>query len=367
MNPSLPHFVALHLLALACSAAVLGLCLFFRGLRFFVRAPFAAGSLEPVASAAEPGHAAIHGTATGIRTLSAPLTGTECYVYRTSVWQRESNKNNQWKNVAEETGHVTFLIEGATGTVSVEPLGADLDLRKYFTREYGAPSSGETAIPERLAAFLARNGLALDRETRVEESWLEPATQVFVTGTLTENRGNTSAETKEGATGTAQRELSPQTKDTGTPALPPEIIRLSSGPLPTTTTQMSQQSKIAAALSRAGMAQTDIWASRETSASSVSSIAVAERPQPDPGSALQTSAGPVNLPAGPLQSDPPSALPRLTFIKGANDPSFVISNHSEPEYPMLDYKSVALVIVGSGLTVLGLFILMLGHHLPWVR
>jgi len=322
----------------------------------------------------------------GTRTLSAALTGKECYVYRTWVWQRDPEKKNEWKNVAEETGHITFLIQDPTGELSVEPFGAELDLRQTYSREYPCPSSSEAGISERVAGFLKRNGVALDRPTCVEEACLEPAAQVFVSGTLTENLDKPNAAvgvtaSKEDVTG---KELA--SKDAGdalrelshTEAAPnlavlgrgPEIIRLASGSASTCTTQMTQQEKIAAALSRAGLARDDVWAAAENCAPCISSIVVAEERQPRAGAALQTATATPNPAASQAEDDAvlaPVPAPRLSFAKGATDSKFVISNRAEPDYPTLEYKAVALVVVGSGLSVFGLYFLLLGHGLPWLR
>lgn len=200
VNPSFLHFIALNRLALVgCSATGLGLAFFFFGVRVFARKYFGGHESRLSIRAAAPGPAAIFGRATGARTLAAPITASPCFVYRTAIWQREPTGKNEWKNAAEETGCLTFLLEDSTGQLLVEPLGAKLDLRQHFSKEYDSPASSanhssgrpspdqipiQNAIPERVANFLARNGITLDRPTRIEECCLEPATSVFITGTL---------------------------------------------------------------------------------------------------------------------------------------------------------------------------------------
>ena len=52
------------------------------------------------------GPATFAGTAGGQRTLSAPITGKECYVYRAIIWQQEPDDKAEWKSIAEETGYL---------------------------------------------------------------------------------------------------------------------------------------------------------------------------------------------------------------------------------------------------------------------
>ncbi len=392
MNPSLLNFVAQNHLALgAYSAGGLGLYLFLRGFQLFVLKPVVGQFPKIVVSAATPGPALIAGSAVGLRTLAAPITGKECYVYRTSIWQQESGGKKEWKNVAEETGHLTFLIEDPTGTLLVEPLGAEVDLRPDFREEYTPPSSSSPPSepktdPELIESFLGRNGIKLDRPTRIEESCLQHRSSVFVAGTLSETSAfptpDSSCNQRVGIGGSTipdaageprkplRRESNPPL---AVPAQRPEVIRLASGAVPSSTLQMSQQSKIAAALSRAGLAQTDVWTAPEISAPSVSSVAVTQRTSSDSSSGFQMSVPTANSvsnghpqPASTFESTP-APSPRFTCSKGADDSIFIISNHSQFELPApLGWKSIALVIAGSSLTVLGLCILLLGR-LPGIQ
>src|ERR1700691_744161 len=214
VNSSFLQFISANELTLAadCAAGV-GMCFFFCGVQLFARKPSSARASKTTVSAATPGLAAISGKATGPRTLAAPISGKSCYVYRTSIWQLESDGKKEWKNVAEETGHVTFLIEDETGELSVEPSGAELDLRQNLSEEYGSPLSSSSkapketrdqpsssdqlsnsdqpsngkAIPHAVSNFLGRNGITLDRPTRVEEYCLQPEQPIFVTGTVIRN------------------------------------------------------------------------------------------------------------------------------------------------------------------------------------
>ncbi len=93
--PSLLHFIAVNHLALgAYGAAVLGLCLFLRGLQLFARNRSSGRAPNVSVSAAIPGPATVSGAASGSRTLTAPITGKPCFVYRTSIFQRNPTVRN---------------------------------------------------------------------------------------------------------------------------------------------------------------------------------------------------------------------------------------------------------------------------------
>ncbi|MGA9556606.1 MAG: hypothetical protein WBR11_07120 [Terriglobales bacterium] len=416
MNPSFLHFIALNRLVLeGCSAAGLGLAFCFFGVRLLASRYFRGHRSRLRISAASPGAAAIFGRATGPRTLAAPITGSPCYVYRTSIWQQEPGGKSEWKKAAEETGCLTFLLEDSTGQLLVEPLGAELDLRQNFGEEYGSAASSanqpshqpatQNPIPERLASFLARHGVTVDRPTRIEECCLEPATPVFITGTLTSDTDR-SLQTNQSA-----RDANTRDKDASIQNAPansssaanassprgdtdlvlassskPEVIRLTSGSAPSSTLQMTQQAKIAAALNRAGIAQADLWAStdaaspgtqREAATNSRAIFAAppttdsASTPASSPNNGNSRSERPESEPAKVDYSQPtptsasptgstPIPRPSLTMTKGSNDAPFLISNQSGLP-TSLGWTSVLLVMMGTGLTAFGLQVLLLEY------
>jgi len=399
VNPSFLHFIALYRLVLeGCSAAGLGLAFCFFGVRLFARRYFHGHRSRLRINAATAGPAAIFGRATGPRTLAAPITGSPCYVYRTSIWQREPGAGSEWKRAAEETGCLTFLLEDSTGQLLVEPLGAELDLRQSFSEEFGPESSSanqpsglsspdqsshqpstQNPIPDRIASFLARNGITPDRPIRIEECCLEPATPVFITGMLTGDALNQDrsiqadpaargddASVRPGSVNSssaANASASSPHRDTDlvlASSSKPEVIRLTSGSAPSSTLQMTQQAKIAAALTRAGIGQADLWAStdarnnpgtqRDAATNSRANLAgptTAANSQPDPASTSPTGSAPTSRPA-------------LTMTKGTGDALFLISNQSN--HPTsLGWTSVLLVVMGTSLTAFGLQVLLLEY------
>ena len=357
MNPSFFQFISENHLTLAagCAAGV-GMCFFFCGVQMFARKRPSGQAPSLMVGEARPGLAAISGKSAGTRTLAAPISGMPCYVYRAVVWQLDSEGKGEWKNVAEETGHVTFLIEDETGELLVEPTGAEFDLCQSLSGEYGSPSSS-SSVPEAVANFLARNGVTLDRPTRVEEYCLQPETPVVVTGTVIENSAlpaNAVAPFSAESPRNLEQAAAARGAARGVDNLrqwQPEVIRLASGPAPQSTTQMTQQAKIAAALARAGLASPDMWTTSEGSLQAINALIDSHsRPnQSPPDSKPDASA------------TPEVSLTTMTITKGPNDTAFIISNLQPAPENSLGWQSVALVLAGSTLTTLSLYVLLLAH------
>jgi E3 Ubiquitin ligase len=388
VNVCLLLFVPMNRLTLtACFAAVAGLYFFFHGFQVFARKRSLAHPPASTVLTASPGPAAISGMATGPYTLSAPLTGQRCFLYQTTAWQQSaSGRRQEWEKVAEETLHLPFFVEDSTGQLLVEPLGAEFDLHQNLREEYGLSlSSGQANIPPRVSVFLARRGIAFGRPIRVEERSLQPDTPVFIAGTVTENPGIQVRPYSPGADDTRRDDLDrATTASSAQPASRPEIIRLSSGPVPSSTTAMTQQAKIAAALTRAGITKPEAWDAAGVPMPSFSAegVVVEERAQP-------ADEAPESLPVRgadrtrtdhtksdqrkPAQSPPDAGArfnlsPLLVLMKGAENPFFVISCHAQPELThSLGWKSVAMVVGGTGLTLLGVYVLLLMQHLRWGR
>jgi E3 Ubiquitin ligase len=330
---------------LACFVAAAGLYICFQGFQLLLLRHAPEHSSASTIRTASLGATEISGTASGPYTLSAPITGERCYLYQTTVWQQsKSARTQQWEMVTEQTLHLPFFLEDSTGQLLVEPLGADVDLPADFHDEYGPMSSSrEGNIPPRISVFLARHGITLDRPTRVEERLIQPDTQVFIAGTLAENPG------------IRVRPFSPPADDSqpnrlfrgSTASTPrPEIVRLAGGPAPSSTTQMTQQAKIAAALNRAGINKPEAW----------DVAGVPFQREPSQGLALEENVQPEAV-SGP-------EIPPLVLMKGPDDAPFAISGHSQPEpAPSPVGKSIAMFLGGAALTALGIYVMLLDLHL----
>src|SRR3984957_19773545 len=131
----------------------------------------------------------ITGMATGPHTIPAGITGEPCFYYRAMAWQlRQSGRSKQWRKVADESLYVPFFLEDSTGRMLVDPQGAELDVHRNFKGEIGGSLfASRDMMPENIAMYLLRNGLAGAEATRIEEYCIKPDYPLFVLGTLGAN------------------------------------------------------------------------------------------------------------------------------------------------------------------------------------
>jgi len=364
VNVPLSLFIPInHLTILSLVAILGGLYFFFLGFQLLARKRLLLATPTSKVRSAALGLVEVNGMAAGPYTMPAPITGKPCFLYHTSAWQQRAGKKEEWEKVADETLHLPFFIDDGTGQLLIEPLGADLDLRRDFREEYASlffasnSFSNQADVPPRVSVFLSRHGIVPARRLRIEERLIKPEDALFIAGTLTENPG------------VAVQPFSPRdarmdvpVKDVPTDSfseqLPAaQVIKLHGGTAPSTTQEMSQQSKIAAALTRAGITKPEAW-----SAAGIpyQSAAVAENalptPVPAPGEERRREE---------LRHQDQSGLsgfnltPPVVLMKGANDPTFVISFRSQQEFvSAVGWKSAAMVWGGAAITLLGLYTLL---------
>jgi hypothetical protein len=125
-----------QIIALALPALV-GTCLLVRGVLLLADKRPKSAAISKV-NGITPGDVAVYGTATGPYSITAPITGKNCYLYRTAVWQQKKAEAQGWEKVADETLHVPFFLEDSTGQLLIEPLGADLQIPISLREEYAA-------------------------------------------------------------------------------------------------------------------------------------------------------------------------------------------------------------------------------------
>jgi hypothetical protein len=367
-------FIAINELTILSSLAIAGgLYFFFFGFRLLDRKRLLLTTPTSKIRSAALGLVEVNGMAAGPYTMSAPITGKPCFLYHTTAWQQRDGKKEEWDKVADETLHLPFFIDDSTGQLLVEPLGADLDLHRDFREEYATSffssnfSSDEDGVPPRVSVFLSRHGIVPARRLRIEERSIKPEDVLFIAGTLTENPG------------VQVRSFSPRSDyshnsapNNSSEQLPaPQIIRLANGSSPSTTQEMSQQAKIAAALTRAGITKPEAW-----SAAGVpyQTVAVEENAPPAPVFAHNSTHDEERRPETRLKEarlpeDQPkpsdfNLTPPVVLMKGANNPTFVISFRSQKEFvSALAWKSAAMVWGGAAITLLGLYMLLLQMEL----
>jgi hypothetical protein len=342
-------FIAINRLSIFSLAAIAGgLYFFFTGFRLLARKRLLLTTPTSKIRSAALGLVEVSGVAIGPHTMPAPITGSPCFLYHTTAWLQRAGKKDEWEKVADETLHLPFFIDDSTGQLLIEPLAAELDLHRDFREEYASSffSSDLDQVPPRVSVFLSRHGIVPSRHLRIEERSIKPDDPLFVAGTLMENPG------------VQLRPPSPPNDSnliSGTnnrfPA--PQIIKLSSGAPPAAIQDMSQQAKIAAALTRAGINRPEAWTAA--------------------GVPYQTVAIEENAPeaaVNPLNGNSSNAFdlrPPVVLMKGENNPTFVISYRSQQEFvSALAWKSAAMIWGGAAAAMIGLYMLLVQMQMAWV-
>jgi hypothetical protein len=349
---------------------VIGLCagvgLFFYGFRLLQRRRLILDTPMSKIRSASLGMVEISGLATGPYTLTAPVTQRQCYYYRTLVWEwKQSGKNKQWVKIAGECLHVPFFIEDATGLMLVDPRGADLDLHRDFQQEFNGSffSSGDDA-PASVNSFLALQGVATSNKIKVEEFCIKPKNAVFVLGTVAENSGlqvtpnpirevepipSLSSAAFSLNLGRLSFSADPDSASSSVDLLGVhqgcDVVRLSSQAAPASSSEMSQQQKIAAALTKAGISSPAAWA-----------VIGVSPDESSPAQVLNNSTL--------CSSDVPSSgafvvHPAVVLQKGENNTTFLISWRSQQELARtLAWKCIFMIWGGPLLALLSLYVLL---------
>jgi E3 Ubiquitin ligase len=360
--------ISINQLTILSSAAIAGgLYFFFLGFHLLARKRLLLCTPTSKIRSAAIGLVEVTGEATGPHTVAAPITGKPCFLYHTTAWQ-QTERNKDWEKVADETLHLPFYIDDSTGQLLIEPLGAELDLRRNFREEFDASffSSNGADVPPRVSAFLSRHGIVTERRLRIEERSISPGDALFIAGTLTENPGvqvrPLTLRDGAGIDGSRRADSRNTAGNNITERAPAqEIINLSSGSAPATTQEMSQQAKIAAALNRAGISRPEAW-----SAAGVpyQMAAILEKATLSVGEAARVPEAQLHEATSDNENDraKPSSFdltPPVVLMKGGNDPAFVISFRSQKEFvSSLAWKSAAMIYGGFAITLLGLYVLM---------
>ena len=445
-------FIPVSYLTILSPAAIAGgLYLLFAGFHLLARKRSLLAPASSKIGSASPGLVEVSGITAGLHTITAPISGEPCFLYRTTAWQQ--TREQKWEKVAEENLYLPFFISDSTGQLLIEPPGADLDLLRNFREEYepfsfssNVASQGvsqdednpdkenhDDQVPPRVRAFLSRHGIVPVRRLRIEECAIKPKDALVVAGTLKENSGapahtlsqssEQGSEPTSGPTNDLSHGISsadavshdsplPPAPNTLPEPLPvPEVIRLAAGAAASSSSHMTQQGKITAALTRANIATEEVWSGGnvpphyeavENNLQTASSSGGGAEPRhhttrsADFDVLLQVEEAqrndePANdVPANEAQwnehrrnevrlhevrahetrSNEDAAFPGfndpvvlfnapVVLMKNANNPTFVISYRSQKEFASaLAWKSAAMLWVGGAITLLGAYALL---------
>jgi hypothetical protein len=365
----------LYFYAMAGVAA--GVYLFYRGFRTLQRKRLILDTPSSKIRSASIGLVEVSGQATGPYTIPAPITGVPCYFYHSVAWQlKQAGKNKEWQKVAEESMHVPFYLDDNTGRVLVDPQNAEMDIHRDLHQEFGGAlfGNGDDA-PVNVINFLARHGVMNDHRLRVDEYCVKPKNALFVLGTLMPNPGlavsatpvrtnitgtvklnnlNLNLNLPASLAGTLAEGLNANTTvtvhrtlvvNTLKDGVPQEIIRLSSDDKPGSAADMTQQGKIAAALTKAGITSPAAWAAA--------------------GLATGVATAPGGVTVEPAASSDFDPHPAVVLRKGEHNPAFFISWRSQKEIvESLGWKSTAMIWGGPVIALICLYYLL--ESLKWL-
>jgi len=335
--------------------AAAGVYWFYKGFRMLQRKRLIQNTPASKIRSASMGLVEISGLATGPYVLTSPFKGVECYFYRSIAWEMEQQgKSSKWVKAAEETLHVPFYVDDSTDKVLVDPRGAEMDLHCDFHEQYhrSVLFSGPE-MPGAVSQFLLRHSANPNKRIKVEEYCIKPKNFLFVLGTMSQNPGLDASIMPSWAEHAGEQ----QEKVTGNRAYhsngsdnPLHIIKLTGHPSAMPVTAMTQQQKIAAALTKAGISNPAAW-----NAAGINTDLL--------GSAkTQTAAAVQSAPELPKRQPNFEGFdlhPPVVLMQGSHDPAFFISWRSPRDIVnSLSWKSSLMIWGGPALTLACVYFLL---------
>jgi hypothetical protein len=387
LSTLLLHSDSAHLIVWCAVGLCAGLYLFFHGFRLLQRRQLILNTPVSKIRSASMGMVELSGLAVGPNTMLAPITARPCYYFRTVVWEwTREGRSSKWVKVAAECMHVPFFLDDNTGKVMVDPRGAELDLHRDFQEEYcDSLFTMKEEAPPNVRALLSRHGISTSNKIKVEEFCIKPKNALFVLGTLGDNpcleltqqpirddessslvSGNSFSFSVDGAglgrklsvavvedvlgglslSGGLQHDPAyDPIYDQATAAAKARVIRLAADPGPTKAADMSQQQKIAAALTKAGISNPAAWVAAGVTSPALGVTATATAKE---------------------DGDPTDGFdphPAVVLKKGDNNPTFLISWRSQREIARsLSWKCTLMIWGGPALALLSLYGLVTFMH-----
>jgi len=358
---------------IAVIGALAGAYLFYRGFRLLQRKRLILNTPASKIRSASMGLVEINGLAVGPYTMMAPITGVPCYYFRTTAWQwQQRGKNSEWVRVADESLHVPFFLDDNSGRVLVDPQGAEMDIHRDFHDEFSTSLfSSSLEIPSNISSFLARNGVSTDKKIKIDEYCIKPKNALFILGTLAQNPGLSVSATPVRSLTAEQHTVSLRIPGIsgglslsagGTSAesmlftafksepAPPARIHLPGTNNPAQASDVTQQQRVTAALMKAGITNPAAWA-----AAGVTTAVMAAPASAPAGGAAAAATAPEQF----------NLHPPVVLMRGAHDPAFLISWHSQRDVvSSLSWKSTLMIWGGPALALLCAYIV--GAHFDWL-
>jgi hypothetical protein len=211
-------------------------------------------------------------------------------------------------------------------------------------------------LPPRVTSFLSRHGVTRGHRFRLEETIVGPDDRLFAAGTVSENPGielrsngrNGQSSSAFDSSNSRPNDARKTRQESDELAAEQEVIRLDGGSMPSSSHEMTQQERIAAALSRAGITKPEALMAAGISPESTLKLD-AEDTQAATKPAERTNA------AEPSDDAKDFDLkPALVMMKAAADAPFFLSYRSQKEvFNRVNVNSAAMLCGGAALSILG--------------
>jgi len=339
--------------------------LFYRGFGILRRKRLIQNTPTSKIRSAAMGLVEVNGLAVGPYVMNAPITGLPCYYHRSMVWQwKQSGKNKSWQKVADECRHLPFYLDDNTGRLLINPQGAEMDIHRDFHEEYRTSLfSNSVDMPGNVSTFLSRHGISTDKKIKVEEYCIKPKNFLFVLGTLSQNPG------LDATVAPAWAERADRKRNGGSNLINKveaddlplaHVVRLSNSEMTVPASAMTQQQKIAAALSRAGMSTPAVWSAAGTGVKTARSELMVSGA---PAVAIETAVVTEQSEDSDLEGF--DLHPPVVLMKGSHQPAFFISWRSQRDVvKSLGWKSDLMIWGGPALTLTCIYFLL--AHFDWL-
>ena len=358
----------------AAIGALAGAYLFYRGFRLLQRKRLILNTPASKVRSASMGLVEINGLAAGPYTMMAPITGAPCYYFRTTAWQwQQRGRSSEWVKVADESLHVPFFLDDNTGRVLVDPQGAEMDIHRDFHDEFSTSLfSGSLDIPSSISSFLARNGVSTDKKIKIDEYCIKPKNALFILGTLAQNPGLSASATPVRSLTAEQHTVSLRipfisgcvSLSTGVTSTESTLfsafksdpmaakpIHLLGATNPAQDSAVAPQQRITAALMKAGITNPAAWAAAGVN--------------PDVVATTASSGSTGGAAAAATALEQFNLHPPVVLMKGAHNPAFLISWHSQRDVVhSLSWKSTLMIWGGPALTLVCAY--FVAAHFDWL-
>ena len=171
-----------------------GIITFLKGFREYRKYRVVSDTPEAHIRSIPMGLVKVRGEARAEETLVSPVTHTPCYLFKVMVeqWHSDSDGGGEWKHVATDVKGVKFYLQDASGNVLVDPANAELDLPQVLARKVQSNRLTESSKQwqEPVAGTPATD---LELLQYVEEARLRRVGQVVGKGVGFITRGNSKA------------------------------------------------------------------------------------------------------------------------------------------------------------------------------